>query len=55
MGTPEPAFYYHAELIAKANGKTKEAEEYRKHYANRFVSISVSSHDGPELERRAAK
>jgi tetratricopeptide (TPR) repeat protein len=55
MGTPEPAFYYHAELIAKGNGKTKEAEEYRKHYANRFVSISVSSHDGPELERRAAK
>ena len=55
MGTPEPAFYYHAELIARGNGKTKEAEEYRKHYANRFVSISVSSHDGPELERRAAK
>lgn len=55
MGTPEPAFYYHAEQIALANGKTKEAEEYRKHYANRFVSISVSSHDGPELERRAAK
>jgi len=55
MGTPEPAFYYHAEQIARGNGKTKEAEEYRKHYANRFVSISVSSHDGPELERRAAK
>jgi tetratricopeptide (TPR) repeat protein len=55
MGTPEPAFYYHAEQIAIANGKTKEAEEYRKHYANRFVSIVVSSHDGPELERRAAK
>jgi tetratricopeptide (TPR) repeat protein len=55
MGTPEPAFYYHAEQIAIATGKTKEAEEYRKHYANRFVSISVSSHDGPELERRAAK
>jgi len=55
MGTPEPAFFYHAERIAIANGKTKEAEEYRKHYANRFVSIVVSSHDGPELERRAAK
>jgi tetratricopeptide (TPR) repeat protein len=55
MGTPEPAFYYHAEQIAMANGKTKEAEEYRKHYANRFVSVIVSSHDGPELERRAAK
>jgi tetratricopeptide (TPR) repeat protein len=55
MGTLEPAFYYHAEQIAMATGKTKEAEEYRKHYANRFVSISVSSHDGPELERRAAK
>jgi tetratricopeptide (TPR) repeat protein len=55
MGTPEPAFYYHAEQIAIANGKTKEAEEYRKHYANRFVSIVISSHDGPELERRAAK
>jgi len=55
MGTPEPAFYYHAEQIALANGKTKEAEEYRRHYANRFISISVSSHDGPELERRAAK
>jgi tetratricopeptide (TPR) repeat protein len=55
MGTPEPAFYYHAEQIALANGKTKEAEELRKHYANRFVTIAVSSHDGPELERRAAK
>jgi tetratricopeptide (TPR) repeat protein len=55
MGTPEPAFYYHAEQIALASGKTKEAEEYRKHYANRFVNIAVSSHDGPELERRAAK
>jgi tetratricopeptide (TPR) repeat protein len=55
MGTPEPAFYYHAEQIAIANGKTKEAEEYRKHYANRFVSVVISSHDGPELERRAAK
>jgi tetratricopeptide (TPR) repeat protein len=55
MGTPEPAFYYHAEQIARANGKTKEAEEYRSHYANRFVSIAVSSHDGPELDRRAAK
>jgi tetratricopeptide (TPR) repeat protein len=55
LGTPEPAFYYHAEQIAQANGKTKEAEEYRKHYANRFVSIAISSHDGPELERRAAK
>jgi tetratricopeptide (TPR) repeat protein len=55
MGTPEPAFYYHAEQIAAANGKTKEAGEYRRHYANRFISISVSSHDGPELERRAAK
>jgi tetratricopeptide (TPR) repeat protein len=55
MGTPEPAFYYHAGQIAAANGKTKEAEEYRRHYANRFISISVSSHDGPELERRAAK
>jgi len=55
MGTPEPAFYYHAEQIAIANGKTKEAEEYRKHYANRFVSIVISSHDGPEPERRAAK
>jgi tetratricopeptide (TPR) repeat protein len=55
LGTPEPAFYYHAEQIAAANGKTKEAEEYRKHYANRFVSIAVGSHDGPELERRAAK
>jgi tetratricopeptide (TPR) repeat protein len=55
MGTPEPAFYYHAERIAIANGKTTEAEEYRKHYANRFVSVVVSSHDGPELERRAAK
>ncbi len=55
MGTPEPAFYYHAEQIALANGKTKEAEEYRRHYANRFISIAVSSHDGPQLERRAAK
>jgi tetratricopeptide (TPR) repeat protein len=55
MGTPEPAFYYHAEQIALANGKTKEAEEYRTHYANRFISIALSSHDGPELERRAAK
>ncbi|MGA3189817.1 MAG: tetratricopeptide repeat protein [Bryobacteraceae bacterium] len=55
MGTPEPAFYYHAELIAQANGKVKEAEEYRKNYANRFVNLSVSSHDGPEPERRAAK
>ncbi len=55
MGTPEPAFYYHAELIAVANGKTKEAEEYRKHYANRFVSVTLSSHDGPEFDRRAAK
>lgn len=55
MGTPEPAFYYHADRIAMANGKTKEAEEYRRHYANRFISIAVSSHDGPELERRAAK
>lgn len=55
MGTPEPAFYYHAEQIALANGKTKEAEEYRKHYANRFVSLTLSSHDGPELDRRAAK
>ena len=55
MGTPEPAFYYHAEQIAIAQGKTKEAEEYRSHYANRFVNISVSSHDGPELDRRAAK
>ena len=55
MGTPEPAFYYHAGLIAQANGKTKEAEEFKKHYADRFVSISVSSHAGPELDRRAAK
>jgi tetratricopeptide (TPR) repeat protein len=55
MGTPEPVFYYHAEQIALAVGKTKEAEEYRKHYANRFISIAVSSHGGPELERRAAK
>jgi tetratricopeptide (TPR) repeat protein len=55
LATPEPAFYYHAEQIALANGKTKEAEEYRRRYANRFVSISVSSHDGPELERRAEK
>lgn len=55
MGTPEPAFYYHAEQIALAVGKTKEAEEYRKHYANRFISVTLSSHDGPELERRAAK
>jgi tetratricopeptide (TPR) repeat protein len=55
MGTPEPAFYYHAAQIAMANGKTKEAEEYRKHYANRFVSISVSAHDGSESDRRAAK
>ncbi len=55
MGTPEPAFYYHAEQIAKANGKTKQAEEYRSKYANRFISIVVSSHDGPELDRRAAK
>lgn len=55
MGTPEPAFYYHAEQIALANGKSKEAEEYRRHYANRFISIAVSSHDGPELNHRAAK
>jgi tetratricopeptide (TPR) repeat protein len=55
MGTPEPAFYYHAEQIARANGKTKEADEFRSHYANRFVSIAVSSHDGSELDRRAAK
>jgi tetratricopeptide (TPR) repeat protein len=55
LGTPEPAFYYHAEQIALANGKTKEARKYRSRYANRFVTISVSSHDGPELERRAAK
>jgi tetratricopeptide (TPR) repeat protein len=55
MGTPEPAFYYHAEQIALANGNNKQAEEYRKHYANRFVSLFVSSHDGPELDRRAAK
>jgi len=59
MGTPEPAFYYHAEQIARANGKTKEAEEYRSHYANRFVSIiasqAVNPDVGPELDRRAAK
>jgi len=55
MGTPEPAFYYHAEQIALADGNTKLAEEYRKHYANRFISLAVSSHDGPELDRRAAK
>lgn len=46
MGTPEPAFYYHAEQIASR-------------YANRFISIVVSSagspDDGPELDRRAAK
>jgi len=58
MGTPEPAFYYHAEQIARANGKTKEAEEYRSHYANRFVSIiasqAVNPDVGPELDRRAA-
>src|SRR5271163_4706559 len=39
MATPEPALYYHAEQIALANGKTKEAEEYRKKYADRFISI----------------
>ena len=55
MGTPEPAFYYHAAQIALANGKNKEAEDYKQHYANRFVSLTVSSHDGPELDRRAAK
>lgn len=55
MGTPEPAFYYHAEQIARANGKTKEADEYRRQYAGRFISIAVSSHDGPGLDRRAAK
>jgi tetratricopeptide (TPR) repeat protein len=59
MGTPEPAFYYHAEQIARANGKTKEADEYRRQYAGRFISIAVSEavsrHDGPELDRRAAK
>jgi tetratricopeptide (TPR) repeat protein len=59
MGTPEPAFYYHAEQIARANGKTKEAEEYRSHYANRFISIAVSAAVNPdvgsELDRRAAK
>jgi tetratricopeptide (TPR) repeat protein len=55
MGTPEPAFYYHAEQIARANGKTKEADEFRRQYAGRFISIVISSHDGPELERRAAK
>ncbi len=55
METPEPAFYYHAEQIALANGNTKLAEEYRKHYANRFVTLAISSHDGPELDRRAAK
>ena len=42
MGTPEPAFYYHAEQIARANGKTKEAEEYRRQYASRFINIAVS-------------
>ena len=55
MGTPEPAFYYHAEQIARANGKAKEADEFRRQYAGRFISISVSAHDGPELDRRAAK
>jgi len=28
MGTPEPGFYYHAGMIAMANGKKKEAGEY---------------------------
>jgi tetratricopeptide (TPR) repeat protein len=55
MGTPEPAFYYHAEQIARANGKAKEADEFRRQYAGRFISIVVSAHDGPELDRRAAK
>ncbi len=55
METPEPTFYYHAGQIALANGNTRLAGEYRKHYANRFVTVTISSHDGSGLDRRAAK
>ncbi|MEO7653707.1 MAG: hypothetical protein ABIZ80_24880, partial [Bryobacteraceae bacterium] len=30
LGTPEPAFYYHASLIAAALGKTGEADRWTK-------------------------
>src|SRR6202021_2055932 len=38
MGTPEPAFYYHAEQIAIASRKTRDHEEYRKKRANLFIT-----------------
>jgi len=54
-GTPEPAFYYHAEQIALANGKTKEARNIEA-LCKSFLSLSLLARMmDPSLERRAAK